>query len=78
MHSASDDHMGSKRSSACPVLHSPEPEEINADNMMPAPNQQPAKGQKSLLSTTRVDSTIPHAAGGGTWTYPSEQVVAVI
>jgi len=50
-------------------------EVINPDNMMPAPNQEPADGQAASLSTERVASTIPRAGDGlETWTYPSEQM----
>ncbi|RKP05755.1 cytochrome c/c1 heme-lyase [Thamnocephalis sphaerospora] len=47
--------------------------------MMPAPNQQPAPGQRKLLDTRRELSTIPMAAetggaGDNVWVYPSEQM----
>jgi len=51
-------------------------EQINAANMMPAPNQCPAPGQAKLLGTDRVTSSIPQGATGGVgrWVYPSEQM----
>ena len=50
-------------------------EQINAANMMPAPNQCPAPGQAKLLSTERVTSSIPQGKDkSGRWVYPSEQM----
>lgn len=50
-------------------------DELNPDNNMPTnPNQEPAPGQKSPLSTDRVKSTIPKGGEETTWTYPSPQM----
>jgi len=55
---------------------------VAQDNMMPPPNQTPAPGQKFLLSTHRMESSIlrgdytpQHQQGAGAqWMYPSEQM----
>lgn len=44
------------------------------NNMPLVPNQQPFPGQRKLLSTARVDSTIPKGGTESTWTYPSPQM----
>ncbi|XP_023234317.1 cytochrome c-type heme lyase-like isoform X1 [Centruroides sculpturatus] len=50
-------------------------EEINPENMMPPPNQQPAADQPFELSTARQLSTIPKAGTDNeTWVYPSQQM----
>ncbi|CAK8689126.1 unnamed protein product [Clavelina lepadiformis] len=51
-------------------------EDIDPQNMMPPPNQQPSPDQPFTLSTSRVKSTIPkaNAKEGETWVYPSEQM----
>lgn len=53
-------------------------QEVNRDdprNQMPATAQQlPWPGQKALLSTERISSTIPKGGTDGTWTYPSPQM----
>ena len=38
------------------------------------PNQRPTPGQRKLLSTERVQSTIPRSEGDDTWQYPSQQM----
>ena len=49
--------------------------DINPNNMMPPPNQQPAPGQPFTLSTSRVTSGIPKAGTESEkWQYPSEQM----
>nr|DBA44784.1 TPA_exp: holocytochrome c synthase [Ophioglossum vulgatum] len=48
---------------------------IDPANQMPLhPNQHPAAGQKSSLSTFRQQSTIPKAGTLDTWLYPSPQM----
>ncbi|ESN92392.1 hypothetical protein HELRODRAFT_115899 [Helobdella robusta] len=50
-------------------------EQINFNNMMPPPNQQPAPDQPFPLSTMREVSTIPRAdKENETWLYPSQQM----
>ena len=44
------------------------------NNMPLAPNQQPCPGQRRLLSTERVESTIPKGGTDATWVYPSPQM----
>ncbi|KAM3865655.1 holocytochrome c-type synthase-like [Diretmus argenteus] len=48
--------------------------DINPDNMMPPPNQQPSPGQPFSLSVSRQESAIPRAGCGQNWVYPSEQM----
>jgi cytochrome c heme-lyase len=48
---------------------------MNPSNNMPAvANQQPAPGQRELLSTNREASTIPKGGTQSTWVYPSPQM----
>lgn len=50
-------------------------EEINPENMMPPPNQQPAPDQPFELSKERQFSTIPKAGTENeVWVYPSQQM----
>lgn len=60
-------------------------QELDTSNMMPAtPNQLPSPGQKTPLSTDRIQSTIPKSTASTTsnteakrdetWTYPSPQM----
>jgi cytochrome c heme-lyase len=44
------------------------------NNMPLVANQQPAPGQRELLSTNRVRSTIPKGGTDSTWEYPSPQM----
>eukprot|EP00887_Chlorella_sp_A99_P007666 scaffold20.g7666.t1 len=44
------------------------------NNMPLEANQQPCPGQRKLLSTERVQSTIPKGGTDSTWTYPSPQM----
>ena len=44
------------------------------NNMPLEPNQQPSAGQRKLLSTDRVHSTIPKGGTRATWVYPSPQM----
>ena len=44
------------------------------NNMPLAPNQHPFPGQRRLLSTDRMDSTIPKGGTDSTWLYPSPQM----
>lgn len=44
------------------------------NNMPLAPNQQPCPGQRRLLSTERMESTIPKGGTTETWVYPSPQM----
>lgn len=44
------------------------------NNMPLEPNQQPCPGQKKLLSTNRIHSTIPKGGTESTWVYPSPQM----
>lgn len=63
--------------SGCPLAGKrggPSTETVNPANAMPAPNQQPAPGQRLPLSKERVESTIPQATAQGNWVYPSPQV----
>jgi len=48
--------------------------DINPDNMMYPPNQQPSEGQPFPLSVNRVESGIPRAGSEQNWVYPSEQM----
>ena len=57
--SATDAACGSAKSSGCPVTAAAGSSGINPANQMPAPNQQPATGQRLPLSTERIRSTIP-------------------
>uniref|UniRef100_UPI003AAA5BFE holocytochrome c-type synthase-like n=1 Tax=Centroberyx gerrardi TaxID=166262 RepID=UPI003AAA5BFE len=50
------------------------PMDINPDNMMPPPNQQPSPGQPFSLSLNRQESGIPRAGSEQNWVYPSEQM----
>lgn len=59
--------------------HSRDPEQgtpiVDPRNNMPlAPNQQPYPGQRVLLPTERVKSTIPKGGTDSTWDYPSPQM----
>jgi cytochrome c heme-lyase len=48
---------------------------IDPRNQMPVePNQQPCPGQRKILSTSRVASTIPKGGTDTTWLYPSPQM----
>eukprot|EP00884_Botryococcus_braunii_P023271 jgi/Botrbrau1/9628/Bobra.0131s0008.1 len=48
---------------------------LDPRNQMPLePNQQPCPGQRKLLSTARVESTIPKGGTDVTWLYPSPQM----
>ena len=48
---------------------------VNPANQMPLePNQQPCPGQRKLLSTHRLTSTIPKGGTDVTWVYPSPQM----
>ncbi|KAK9805139.1 hypothetical protein WJX72_001482 [[Myrmecia] bisecta] len=48
---------------------------IDPSNQMPRePNQQPCPGQKKLISTQRLASSIPKGGTDGTWLYPSPQM----
>ena len=38
------------------------------------PNQQPFPGQKQLLSTSRLQSSIPKGGTESSWVYPSPQM----
>ena len=50
-------------------------QQINPDNNMPYNlNQAPAPGQKDVLPTERVVSSIPKGGTDGTWTFPSPQM----
>jgi len=49
-------------------------QEIDPNNMMPAPNQSPAPGQSEPLPIERVKSSIPKGGTEGTWLYPSPQM----
>jgi cytochrome c heme-lyase len=50
-------------------------DDLSSANQMPVePNQQPCPGQKKLLSTERVASTIPKGGTDGSWLYPSPQM----
>ena len=49
-------------------------QEIDPNNMMPAPNQAPAPGQSVPLPVERVKSTIPKGGVDGNWLYPSPQM----
>mmetsp|Transcript_14743 Transcript_14743/g.48201 ORF Transcript_14743/g.48201 Transcript_14743/m.48201 type:complete len:235 (+) Transcript_14743:228-932(+) len=63
--------------SGCPLAGKrggPSTETVNPANAMPAPNQQPAPGQRLPLSKERVESTIPQATAQGNWVYPSPQM----
>ncbi|XP_076813401.1 holocytochrome c-type synthase-like isoform X2 [Clavelina lepadiformis] len=64
---------GENSPSQCPMNKA---EDIDPQNMMPPPNQQPSPDQPFTLSTSRVKSTIPKAntKEGETWVYPSEQM----
>jgi len=44
------------------------------NNMPLAPNQQPFPGQRVLLATERVKSSIPKGGTDATWEYPSPQM----
>jgi cytochrome c heme-lyase len=44
------------------------------NNMPLAANQQPCPGQRRLLSTDRIESTIPKGGTDATWVYPSPQM----
>ena len=44
------------------------------NNMPLEPNQQPCPGQKKLLPTDRMQSTIPKGGTDSTWVYPSPQM----
>lgn len=56
-------------------LPAPKTDVLDPSNNMPAePNQQPAPGQKKLLSTERVVSNIPKGNTTSTWVYPSPQM----
>mmetsp|Transcript_4763 Transcript_4763/g.5551 ORF Transcript_4763/g.5551 Transcript_4763/m.5551 type:complete len:297 (-) Transcript_4763:176-1066(-) len=44
------------------------------NNMPVVANQLPAPGQKQVLSTSRVESTIPKGGTAATWVYPSPQM----
>lgn len=53
----------------------PSPDVLDPRNNMPLEaNQQPCPGQRRLLSTERVSSTIPKGGTDGTWVYPSPQM----
>ncbi|GFS05287.1 cytochrome c heme lyase [Elysia marginata] len=65
--------------SACPMSQGEDKakatlDEINADNMMPPPNQRPAPDQPFALPTDRVVSSIPKADSDEKWVYPSPQM----
>ena len=56
---------------ACPIAGP----SINPRNNMPMePNQQPAPGQRALISTQREQSLIPKGGTDNTWLYPSPQM----
>ena len=56
---------------ACPIAGP----SIDPRNNMPAePNQQPAPGQRGLISTSREQSNIPKGGTASTWLYPSPQM----
>lgn len=44
------------------------------NNMPLEPNQQPCPGQRTPLSTERLQSTIPKGGTDSTWLYPSPQM----
>lgn len=60
--------------SGCPIKHD-DKNDINPNNMMPAPNQIPSPNQPFPLSTQRITSNIPKAGvENEKWVYPSEQM----
>ena len=56
---------------ACPIAG---PQMDPRNNMPLEPNQQPAPGQRALISTSREQSAIPKGGTDGTWLYPSPQM----
>ena len=56
---------------ACPIAG---PSIDPRNNMPMEPNQQPAAGQRGLISTEREQSLIPKGGTGNTWLYPSPQM----
>lgn len=61
---------------ACPYRHDKgqRPTTSMPANSELPPNQRPTPGQRKLLSTERVQSTIPRSEGDDTWQYPSQQM----
>ncbi|CAG8587766.1 8554_t:CDS:2, partial [Acaulospora morrowiae] len=55
----------------CPVIHSGDA--LSPDNQMPTLSQELLPGQKTILPTSRVISSIPKAHSSENWEYPSPQ-----
>ncbi|KAJ3054344.1 hypothetical protein HK097_002067, partial [Rhizophlyctis rosea] len=68
--------LASLDANSCPYSAERQEAELNPSNNMPPPNQLPAPGQATPLSTEREKSTIPMGGKheGNVWVYPSEQM----
>lgn len=61
------------RPAECPILHERPADTLNPLNNIPNLSQSPSASQASNLPTDREVSSIPRAAGGAKWEYPSPQ-----